>query len=156
MMIEIDDPELMALLAYWTTKCGGRAMPCRADINPRDILPLLPNVFMVEIQQPLRFCFRLLGTMICYRWHQDNTGKWLDELDYDGKRETVLEQFAIVARTGAPRCDSAEFVNANGRYLHYWRLLLPLSEDGITPNMLLGMQKAIGVDGFKVGVPKWI
>ena len=33
---------------------------------------------------------------------------------------------------------------------------LPLSDDGITPNMPLGIQKAIGIDGYKIHVPRWM
>jgi hypothetical protein len=156
MQIELgDETDLTALQAYWTGECGSRAMPQRSDIEPRRIPSLLPNVFIVEIYQPFRFCFRLAGTNICKRWGQNLTGKWLDELDFDGERTNVLEQYANVARTGEPRLDTKEFVNGYGRYLHYRRLLLPLSEDGHTPNMLLGAQKAIGIDGYQVAVPKW-
>jgi hypothetical protein len=156
MQIELSaDADLLALHAYWSSERGSRAMPRRADINPRKIPSLLPNVLIVEIHPPVRFCFRLAGTNICSRWGQDLTGKWLDELDYDGERASVLEQYAAVVRTGEPRLDVKEFVNASGRYLHYRRLLLPLSEDGHTPNMLLGAQKAIGIDGYQVAVPRW-
>jgi hypothetical protein len=82
--------------------------------------------------------------------------RWLDELDYDSVSATVLEQYAAIARTGTPRCDTKEFVDQKGRYFHYRGLLLRLSDDGITPNILLGMQKAIGFDGFKVAIPKWM
>ncbi|HWY60271.1 MAG TPA: PAS domain-containing protein [Rhizomicrobium sp.] len=150
------DPDFSTLYAYWTHQCGGRTMPCRADINPRDIVSLLPLVFIVEICQPLRFRFRLVGTAICGRWHDDFTGKWLDELDFDGELETVLEQYASVARIGAPRADEMEFVNGEGRYLHYRRLLLPLSEGDQMPNMLIGIQKAIGTDGYSTALPKWM
>jgi hypothetical protein len=131
-------------------------MPRRADINPREIPSLLPHMMILEIHEPLRFCFRLVGTKICERWGENNTGKWLDELDYDGVRETVIEQYASVAGTGVPRCDIEEFVSDHGRYLHYRRLLMPLSEDGVKPNMLLGIQKAIGIDGYQRSVPKWM
>jgi two-component system, sensor histidine kinase PdtaS len=152
----IDDPDLAAFYAYWIHQCGSRPMPCRADINPKKFVLLLSQVFIAEICQPLRFRFRLVGTTICNRWHEDFTGKWLDELDFDGKLETVLEQYASVARTGVPRVDKEEFVTEKGRYLHYRRLLLPLSEDGQMPNMLIGIQKAIGIDGYMVAVPKWM
>jgi hypothetical protein len=153
--LTLGDPDLTALYAYWATKCEGRAMPRRADINPREIPSLLPDIFLMEIHHPLRFCFRLVGSMICKRWNENTTGKWLDELDFGVGKAMVMEQYATVARTGAPRCDIKEFVGHNGRYLHYRRLLLPLSEDGTKPNMLLGLQKAIGIDGFNVP-PKWI
>jgi hypothetical protein len=149
------DPHVSALRAYWTGKCGGRTMPRRADIKPREILSLLPHVMIVEIHEPLRFCFRLVGTKICERWGENHTGKWLDELDFDGERANVLAQYALVAQTGVPQVDIEEFVNDHGRYLHYLRLLLPLSDDDLSPTMLLGMQKAIGIDRYQRG-PKWI
>ena len=95
-----------------------------------------------------------MGTAICNRWHEDLTGRWLDELRFDGELEAVLEQYASVARTGIPRIDREEFVNEETRYFHYQRLLLPLSEDGQTPSMLIGIQKAIGVDGYLTALPR--
>jgi hypothetical protein len=35
-------------------------------------------------------------------------GKWLDELDFDGERANVLEQYASVSGTGEPRLDTKE------------------------------------------------
>ena len=152
----IEDPDLATLYAYWVARCGSRPMPCRADIDPRDIASVIPLVFIVDICEPLRFRFRLVGTAICDRWHEDLTGRWLDELCFDGELTTVLEQYASVARTGIPRIDKEEFVNEESRYLHYQRLLLPLSEEGGMPNMLIGVQKAIGMDGYLTAVPKWM
>ena len=150
----VDDPDLKILYAYWVRQCGSRPMPCRADLDPRDIVSVIPLVFIADICRPLRFRFRLVGTAICNRWHEDLTGRWLDELAFDGEREAVLEQYASVARTGIPRIDREEFVNEDTRYLHYKRLLLPLSEDGQIPSMLIGIQKAIGVDGYQTAMPK--
>jgi hypothetical protein len=150
----VDDPDLKTLYAYWVRQCGSRPMPCRADINPKDIVSVIPLVFIADICRPMRFRFCLVGTAICNRWHEDLTGRWLDELAFDGEREAVLEQYASVARTGIPRIDREEFVNEESRYLHYKRLLLPLSEEGQIPNMLIGIQKAIGVDGYLTTMPK--
>ncbi|MEO7383783.1 MAG: hypothetical protein ABIU18_02515 [Novosphingobium sp.] len=95
-----------------------------------------------------------MGTAICSRWHEDLTGRWLDELSFDGELNAVLEQYASVARTGIPRIDKEKFVNEERRFLHYQRLLLPLSEEGQMPNMLIGIQKAIGIDGYLTPIPK--
>lgn len=150
-----EDPDLTALCSYWAAKCAGRKMPRRSDIDPTEIPLLLPHVFITEVHQPLRFRFRLVGTAICDRWNENYSGKWLDELALGEDREAVLRQYERAWRSAAPSFDSAEFTNELGRYLHYRRLLLPLSDDGNTPNMLLGAQKAIGVDGYQVPLPKW-
>jgi hypothetical protein len=154
-----DDPDLRVLHAYWARQCGSRSMPRRADIHPKHIVSLLPEVFIADVCQPLRFRFRLVGSSICERWHEDFTGKWLDEMAFDGELENVIAQYSSVARTGTPRSDIEEFVNEESRYLHYRRLLLPLSDDGETATMLFGIQKAIGIDGYKATaprLPKWM
>jgi len=151
-----DDPDLGILYEYWALQRGTRSMPCRADINPRDIAAVMPLVFIADIFQPMRFRFRLVGTTICDRWHEDLTGRWLDELCFDGELDAVLEQYASVARTGTPRIDKEEFINEETRYLHYQRMLLPLSEDGQVPNMLIGIQKAIGIDGYLTPFRQWM
>jgi hypothetical protein len=152
---DFEDPNLTALHEYWASKCRGREMPRRADIEPAEIPALLPIVFLIEIHEPMRFRFRLIGSAICDRWNENNVGKWLDEVAHDGEIATVLGQYASAVRSGTPRYDTEEFVNENGQYLHYRRLLLPLSEDGHTPNMLIGGQNAIGIDGYKWPLPKW-
>jgi hypothetical protein len=149
------DPDLTALHRYWTVKCAGRKMPRRSDLDPTEIPSLLPHLFITEVHFPLRFRFRLVGTAICERWAENYNGKYLDELSLGEERQAVLTQYELAARTAAPCYDSAEFTNELGRYLHYRRLLLPLSDDGETPTMLLGAQKAIGVDGYSVPLPKW-
>jgi len=155
-MIEaISDPDLAVLYDYWDLKRGSRRMPRRAEIDPSDFLPVLPHVFIAEVHPPGRFRFRLVGTAICERWGENYTGKWLDELALDRERDNILSQYERALRTASPRFDAAEFTNEHGRYLHYHRLLLPLSEDDQRPNLLLGAQKAIGIEGYQVPLPKW-
>ena len=50
-----DDPDLGILYEYWALQRGTRSMPCRADINPRDIAAVMPLVFIADIFQPMRF-----------------------------------------------------------------------------------------------------
>jgi hypothetical protein len=154
---DIVDPELRTLYAYWIAKRGYRRMPRRADIDPIDIPNLLPSVFLVDVGgPPLRFRYRLIGTAICGRWGGDATGKYLDKVDVDGDLDTMLRQYTAVVETGTPRFDVAEFMTESGRYLHYRRLLLPLSEDDLTPNMLLGAQHGIDREGFQIQGHRWL
>jgi hypothetical protein len=132
--------KLAGLYSYWRSKCGNRKIPARSDIDPVEIPQYLPEVFIAEVHHPLRFRFRLVGSRICDRWNENYTGKWLDELDLGAERTAALAQYEALAQSGEPRYDHVEFQSADGRYLRYWRLLLPLSADGHVPNMILGMQ----------------
>ena len=69
-----ESAKLAGLLAYWRGKCAGRKMPRRSDIDPTEIPSFLPEVFIAEIHDPLRFRFRLVGSRICERWSENYTG----------------------------------------------------------------------------------
>lgn len=81
----ITSPRIRRLFAYWQTKCAGRAMPTRDDIEPGEIRELLPNIVMVDIEQPFRVRYRLVGTRVADFNRIDFTGHYLDELHWDGQ-----------------------------------------------------------------------
>ncbi len=70
--IFICDPELNFVRqdiadfhAYWDAKRGSRQFPARADIVPREIVPLLPWLHMHDVVSGREeFCIRLIGTTL--------------------------------------------------------------------------------------------
>lgn len=76
-------PRLDALYRYWCTRREGE-LPQRADIEPWDIKPLLPNIMLVDIHRdPFRIFYRLVGTAVAFFSGMDFTGTFLDELAFD-------------------------------------------------------------------------
>lgn len=66
--------------AYWRRKKGSARAPSRSDMDPAELVPLLPYLFIVDIEHaPFRVRYRLCGTMI-QRHDEELTGKYLDEL----------------------------------------------------------------------------
>jgi hypothetical protein len=62
-------------LDYWDSKRAGRRMPSRRDIEPTEILDLLPYVVLVDVErEPLDFRYRLVGTAVAARFGHDRTG----------------------------------------------------------------------------------
>jgi hypothetical protein len=43
------DSILAAAYQYWQSKRGERRMPRRSDIEPSEIVPLLPNLLIIEV-----------------------------------------------------------------------------------------------------------
>src|ERR1051325_9903462 len=74
---------LVALYRYWDGKRGARAMPARRDLDPSEIVRLLPHIYMVDVQSdPLRFRYRLIGTAIVNLLGRDYTGRMVDAATY--------------------------------------------------------------------------
>ena len=144
--LQINDPLLQRLHAYWCEKRGQRIAPARAEIHPDEIRDLLPNVYIIEmIGVPHRFRFRLAGTAVVREYGGEITGKFLDEIDLDGANLPILSEYEKAVAEREPVAGSWHFTKRDGRELSYEHLILPLSSDGKTVYMLFGAAAMKGV-----------
>ena len=67
-----------ALYEYWTRRRGERPVPLRSAIEPADIAPILPDIFILEHNRLRHPRFRLAGTRLCAQF-----GRELKEADFD-------------------------------------------------------------------------
>lgn len=106
---------------------------------PPEIKSQLRRIFIVEIVgNPPRFRFRLAGTAIVNGFGEEITGRFLDELDLAKRNDEIAADYQKVIATRAPVCSRWRFIKADLRPQSYERLLLPLSSDGATVDMILG------------------
>ncbi len=137
----LENPQLLKLFNYWRDQAAGRPMPSRQDLDPVvDVPELVPNIFLVDVEHgPLHFRFRLVGGDIAVMLGRDITDMALEDLDLGDQYTVVCEQYERAAQAAKPTYCCHEYWTERGsRFLKYERLLLPLSEDGETVNMLLG------------------
>jgi hypothetical protein len=138
-MLDPNSAVLRKLLAYWSGKKGDRPVPIRADIDPSEITVLLPHVLLVDIERsPLRFRYRLTGTEFARGYGIELTGRYLDELDLNEHQHEITQDYAHAADTGEPSCSTLEYTRKDGRHIRYERLILPLSSDGKSIDILIG------------------
>jgi hypothetical protein len=121
---------------------------------------------MVDVEnRPRRFRFRLVGTAIVDSFGLDITGQYLEEVSFSDRAPSVQAHYGAAATTGEPSCHQVHFTRGSGRFLAYYatvvmtrepschavqftrgsgrhlsyeRVILPLSSDGMTVDMLLG------------------
>jgi len=133
----LSDQRLLALYIYWSGKRGQRAMPCRADIDPGDVRALLPHILLIDVLEGgADFRYRLVGTEIERHIGRPITlnGEYLDYI-------CSLHQRAIVEV--APVYSENDFNDRRSGFglvadfKRAYRLMLPLSRDGTTVDMLL-------------------
>ena len=131
--------ELKDLVRIWKALCRDRLMPTRADINPFDLKAHLGDLFLVDVErEPQRFRYRLVGTRITHAVQRDATGKYFDDI-YAGKLlEAWTAAHAWVVSERAPLRFFSRTGDPYTRVYAYEGLLLPLSADGETVNIVLG------------------
>jgi hypothetical protein len=132
-------PDLLRAHDYWRRKRMGRFAPRRSDIDPSELIEVLPRVMLVDVQrEPLDFRYRLSGTGICDVHGSDLTGRRPRELLPAAYGALVERHYRECVARRSPllhlvMLDSAEKLRS------YARLLLPLSEDGEAVTMLLAI-----------------
>ncbi len=147
-----EHPYLVDFLEYWRAKCGDRAMPARADIDPLDIPRILPYVYLVDVlDDPPDFAYRLLGTDVVANTKIDYTGRKLSELEAEGTQGRLAEIYRRVRDAGLPSVDRIRYESRSGNVKIYENVLAPVSEDGRRVSMLFGA--AVHLRNSAAGIP---
>jgi hypothetical protein len=58
-------PASLELYTYWNARRGARPAPFRSEIEPADIRDVLPDIFILDIEGPENYVWRLAGTRLC-------------------------------------------------------------------------------------------
>jgi hypothetical protein len=130
---------LQALFAYWTGRCGKRAMPDRRDIDPVELPAfVLPNLAMFDlVEGARRVRVRLLGTEVVARFGKDFTGSFIDEVMSGDYLDYVSGLCREVHARRAPVYTENLFRWQVRQDIVTRRLLLPLTNGTDEPAILL-------------------
>lgn len=132
---------LRELLVYWRGKCQGRAMPARADLDPTEIPRLLPYLLLTDVLPDGGFRYRLVGTEVERSFGARMTGKRTDELLFGDYLAYIDGLYRRVVDGRQPIFAGSRYGGADGQSpLFTERVMLPLSSDGETVDMVVSAQ----------------
>ncbi len=133
----IRHPNLVRLYDYWAERRRGRSFPSRQDIDPVELRFAMGNMTLVDVlYEPLRFRFRLVGSLMAQRMGLDYTGKMVDEVVDTDYRDSLLAAYQKIVESRGPSTILYER-EIDGKTRRFEVLRLPLAADGETINMLL-------------------
>ena len=100
---QIKSGRVQQLYAYWLARrdaAGG--IPTRAQFDPIDLRGLLPNLYIVDVEQnPQRFRYRLVGTAVVDYNQMEFTGRYLGGIGWD-EEQALLAQYTRVLESRGP------------------------------------------------------
>ena len=137
---DIRHPDLRGLYAYWRSKHQDGRPPSRADIDPIDMRAWLSHLILTDIDaESADVRFRVIGTWMVDRIGRDDTGMSMREIGLNPSRQTILDSYLQVASTLRPHVSEGLFFDRYRiqRHIRTERILLPLSRDGETCDMVL-------------------
>ena len=149
---------------YWRSKCRGSTLPSRADIEPHDIPSHLKFITLTEPVRGIcpttgksgstRFLFRLAGTGF-YRFYNDEIqGRHVDELPIGCRADYWHRVLSRVVAEGRPYHGVTKPQTPVGSHLAQFYLRLPLSEDGVRIDTILGYDHIVPLEGIVQPVAK--
>ena len=129
---------IRAFYRYWDSKRKGRVMPSRADLDPIEMKAFLSSIILVDVKrQPLDFIYRLVGTKEVEARGFDPTGQSVAKGSFGATIEEVLTNYRIVSEKKCPVYDREGVPSDIPNLWQGDALLLPLSDDGETVNMVV-------------------
>jgi hypothetical protein len=133
----VSDPGLHRFFAYMEAKRGGREFAARRDIDPLDFAYILGNILLLDVlYEPLRFRYRLVGSVIPAKTGYDMTGKYLHEHPHPAYRDYMLDRYAELIKSRRPASGNYDlFMDCESKRYQYLRV--PLSSDGRTIDMII-------------------
>lgn len=125
------------MLEYWQSRRGDRELPARRDIDPSELVPILPFVLLVNVSHsPVDFDYRLIGTGIVDRSVRDYTGVRLMELPGQRKPSAIWDLYETSVVERRPIQMRVPYLRIDGKFVEMQSL--PLAADGETVDMLIG------------------
>lgn len=130
-------PATLAFYRYWDAKRAGRRMPARRDIDPVDMRRWIAHMQLVDVSyNPRRLVYRLVGELdVAFRGYNP-TGRTVEECGIGHSLAETLRNYEIVIGEKCPVFDWSDYVSQSGFLRSQEGLLLPLSDDDETVNMV--------------------
>lgn len=139
---EIDNAVGRAAYAYWRMLKGGRIMPARAELSPRDMRGILRNVVLLRvIDGGEDYEYRIVGELFVWAYGVQFRDMRLSQIEAAAPQHgaRMRNLYEHVRSGGAPLAFRGwvgrEIPNA--RFVYYESLLVPFADDGVTVDHIL-------------------
>ncbi len=100
---------------------------------------MLPNIWMLDVVEPFRLRFRLVGTGIVEQIDSDPTGRWLDQAaPHLAGNEPFMERYrSVIANQGPLWTIGPADIRPNNPIRAVENLTLPFTTDGDRVDILM-------------------
>ena len=133
----MQDGRLRVAYEYWLGRRDGRSMPSRRDLRPEDLPCCLGWINLVDVDHdPLRFCYRLVGSVIAECYGKDVTGLSVEDIAPASYAKVVRDHYTEAVLACEPLLHELQFPDEASSH-PMMRLTLPLSDNDRDVNMLM-------------------
>lgn len=127
---------LSTLFALWHAKRGSRAMPARRDFATVELRPWLNELHLVAVR-PEGLRFTVFASGPASRYGAEMTGRYVTDLQPAAMADEVERAYLTAVETRSPLFSTHANRGFGTESQNWSRLILPLSDDGVTVDRLL-------------------
>lgn len=132
-----EDAILSGVMSHWLGFVGHKGYMARADLDPCDIVPLLPHIGLIGVL-PDGFRYRLIGTHMNAMFGNDFTGGHLMDVKAGRYAMFLRDLYRLCTEQRMPVLNESVFEYHDKPTLSIKRMVLPLRPASDAPvNMLL-------------------
>lgn len=138
-------PKVAQLYQWWRSHAQEGRLPLRREFDIADYVPLIPDLFLVEVLADGRFLMKLEGERVIELFGVNNTGRVITEATGVGEYGHALAEYyqSIVDERLCRRCTgNMERVN-DRRWIEFESIDCPLSRDGGQVDFILGVSVSV-------------
>lgn len=147
---------MIRTLHRWWLERGAGDIPDRADFDPADLKPLLPNIFLVDVEHaPFRIRYRLVGTRATEVTGFDITGHYLDELLPSDVGEPWMAHYHTAYRTRRPVFGAVDARTRSGGMFVYEFGLFPLRKGGADVDQFVSIEDYFDLTSTLTQLVEW-
>jgi len=138
---QIPHPRLRAFAKIWDGKRAHRRAPACGDFDPVELRPYLPFIYIYDVVDPeARLRFRLAGTKVVeFCGVGELAGRNFEEFCTAERHAQLRIHHEAVLFDFALHYQASDLAWQGRPFRRYERLLMPLSDDGVRVNMILGL-----------------
>ncbi len=134
---QIEKPRLRSLYRLWDGRRNGAAMPSWDNFDILEMGAWIGNLSLLDvIAEPPDMIYRVFSTRVSENLRRDLTGRRLSESEHLVPK-VVRDCYYDVLRSSQPRIHHVDDRSDDGQSVVLERLVLPLSKDGRSVDMIL-------------------
>jgi len=137
--------KIAQLYQWWRSHAQEGRLPLRREFDIADYVPLIPDLFLVEVLADDRFLMKLEGERVIKLFGVNRTGQVITSAAGDGEYGHALAEYyqSIVDERLCRRCTgNMEPVN-HRRWVEFESIDCPLSRDGSQVDFILGVSVSV-------------
>jgi hypothetical protein len=138
------------LLSHWNALRASSRLPAWRDVETSELAAMSANLAffdVIEQDGEVRYLTRYRGSHIDEAFGHSGQGKYLDQILPPLYREAALTTYRQVLVTQLPVYTISDSRDRNGRIVHFERLLLPFSRDGVEIDRILASLEIVSPEG---------